>query len=1229
MKYTSLVKGPVLMALLLVLFAVPVFSQAPNITSFVPANAGSGEQVTISGTNFSAITAVSFGATAAASFTIVSSTQITAVVGRGSGGNVSVTKTGFAAATRSGFTFSPIPTVTGIITDFGGFWKTNTTRNNPVFPDDAHNLLGFTYGGVNYATGVQNAALLANGVSYAATTFKALPAIMNGTTSGSSLYIMAASKIDGNASLALYTNPNIKDLTLQSVLSDGPNGLNLGTGYTNLPLGATSNFNINSIQIAKAGDNEPDLVITQIADPSNSAFDTYKFLDAAGNIVGNQLQIDLSKLAPLGTYYLDLFKVAPGIPFANAKPTDVGIQNTTRQIRLMAFKLSDFGITPANYAQVKKLQIVPSGVTDMAFVAYNTAAINVPPSVAIDSLATNAEICNPGGGSARLVVNATDAAGGTLTYGWEVSTDAGANWSSVTNSGIYSGATSSALEISSATVGYQYRATITESGSGYTATSDVFTIVAKTNTALAGTLNPAGFTNCVNAISGITSLFVAPTGGTGTYYYQWALSTNMAGPFTNIEGAIYANYSPPLNVAGTFYYQVTITSGCLNRTSATAVVVISGEQILSVTNNSRCSAGSVSLAATASGGITNWYAAASGGTSLATGASYNTPSIAATTTYYVSTQSGSCNSIRVPVMATIANTISLSAANFEIPFASNVCAGIGSTVTISSSVLMDDNYLVTYNISGSNPATGVTKTVTLTGGSGSFVTNALLNAGANTLTITGVQVNGCNLVPASGNTVNFLVNAGSPLVSNFVVSVANGCSNNAALATVTSNTLLSGTYVVTYNVSGTNNLTGEKSQLNFTAGTPGTGTFALPILDNVGSNNITVTGIALLSAPDCSSALAAASPTFVSNAAAAADAGNPLAICASDGAVNITTDASANNYASLVWSTNNGTGYFTNNTTAQALSATLYTPDAADIARGFVNIILTAAPNAGCVSVVKANVITINAAALGGTVTANQSIPAGTLPADLLLSGQTGSVVKWQKSLDASFTSPQDIAVTTTTLSGAVIGNLSANTYFRAVVQSGNCVPVFSASVIVTVSVVPVKLLYFTQSCTNNKVLLQWATSFEVNSNYFNIEKSNNGSQWQTIKKITAAGNSNSNKIYNFIDSSASASGNYFRLKQVDADGNFEYSSIVVSNCGAAEKEFAISPNPGKDIFKITELPENGLLRITDSKGSEVLAPISYNGNNYQINLGRFSAGVYYVSVYADGKWQTKKLYKK
>ncbi|MGG7036509.1 MAG: hypothetical protein ACI7YS_15125, partial [Flavobacterium sp.] len=105
----------------------------------------------------------------------------------------------------------------------------------------------------------------------------------------------------------------------------------------------------------------------------------------------------------------------------------------------------------------------------------------------------------------------------------------------------------------------------------------------------------------------------------------------------------------------------------------------------------------------------------------------------------------------------------------------------------------------------------------------------------------------------------------------------------------------------------------------------------------------------------------------------------------------------------------------------------------------------------GCGSVAATGNITVDPASVGGTVSSNQSICTETEPADLTLTGHTGTVLQWQSSTDVDFTSPLDIEETTTTLTGTIIGSLTENTYFRAIVQSGVCDSVESSSVLITV----------------------------------------------------------------------------------------------------------------------------------------------------------------------------------
>lgn len=81
---------------------------------------------------------------------------------------------------------------------------------------------------------------------------------------------------------------------------------------------------------------------------------------------------------------------------------------------------------------------------------------------------------------------------------------------------------------------------------------------------------------------------------------------------------------------------------------------------------------------------------------------------------------------------------------------------------------------------------------------------------------------------------------------------------------------------------------------------------------------------------------------------------------------------------------------------------------------------------------------------IDGTVSPSQSICPGTQPTDLVLTANTGAVIKWQSSLNPDFSAPVDLAVTASVLSGNAIGAIMVTTYFRAVIQSDTCS--FSAS---------------------------------------------------------------------------------------------------------------------------------------------------------------------------------------
>lgn len=1021
------------------------FSQQHTFSSFSPSHAGTGDVVTLRGTNFVGVSAINFGGVPASSFTVVNATTIRAVVGAGNSGSIFIAKPGFTSVSRTGFSYSALPTVTGIITDYGSFWSTTTTTNNPVWPDNSHNLLSFSYKGVTYSTGVNDAALTSNGVAFTSGNFKALPVELNGQTAGNPNLIMAASRIDGSSTTAIHTHPNIKDMTIQNNVIDGVKGLDLGTGYTNLPSGASSNYFITNINPDKIIDDEPDILVTQIAEPTGTATDTYAFLDASNNIIGNSVQVSLSNLTALGTYRLDLFTVPANQPFSVGKPSGVWETNGTRQVRFVAFRLSDFGINSSNYTSVKTLRITPSGVSDVAFVAYNANAIDALPVVLVDVTMTNTVLCTGSGGPAQMGVQATAPSGDPISFRWQESLDNGVSWTDVVDGGIYSGANTQVLYLSSGTVNRRYRCRVTVTTSGYIVFSPEFTLTSVTGSALSGTLNPTGFSNCLNASTGTTTLSVAPSGGTGTYSYVWEQSNDVGGPFTTISGANSSSYTPPLNVAGTKYYRVRITSACYNHTSTVAAVTVTGHSITSVTDGIRCNTGTLALSATASGGTINWFVSEFSTSAVATGNNYTTPSLSSTRQYFVSTIIGGCSSPRVPVNAVVSSGTTINSTNFSIIFSSDVCAGSSSSVSFSSSAMINTTISVNYTISGANSFTGSVD-VNFLDGYGAFLTSPLNNAGSNTITINSVKIGTCTINVTSGNTSTINVFEGVPNVSNLNVNVSNGCSNIASTVTLTSTSLANGVYVINYAVTGTNSFS-SSTQVTITSGT---GTFQLPLLLNFGgSNELTVQSISLLSSPSCIGFPGTVSNSFVINQATTLNSGNDIFICTTESSANITAGSSASNFNSLSWSTN-GTGTFLNNSTGDALTNTIYQPSVADKAAGTVILSLNATANAGCQNQVRSINFVTHPLSVGGTISGSTTVCTGTNSTTLTLGGQTGSVTRWEWSTVSDFSSNvNNISNTTNSLN---VVNLNSNRFYRALVTSGTCAPVYSSIASILVS---------------------------------------------------------------------------------------------------------------------------------------------------------------------------------
>lgn len=184
----------------------------------------------------------------------------------------------------------------------------------------------------------------------------------------------------------------------------------------------------------------------------------------------------------------------------------------------------------------------------------------------------------------------------------------------------------------------------------------------------------------------------------------------------------------------------------------------------------------------------------------------------------------------------------------------------------------------------------------------------------------------------------------------------------------------------------------------------------------------------------------------------------------------------------------------------------------------------------------------------------------------------------------------------------------------------------------------PVELSSFSAVVLDNRVRLNWRTETEVNNYGFEVQRSMSdvqGQDWVVLGFVEGYGNSNSPKEYSFIDENVSGGKFSYRLKQIDTDGNFEYSKVIEVEFGSPTK-FELSqnyPNPFNPTTTIRfSLPQSGNVKLTiyNILGEQVAELINgfKEAGNYTINFNaeNLNSGMYLYRIEAIGFVQSKKM---
>jgi len=200
----------------------------------------------------------------------------------------------------------------------------------------------------------------------------------------------------------------------------------------------------------------------------------------------------------------------------------------------------------------------------------------------------------------------------------------------------------------------------------------------------------------------------------------------------------------------------------------------------------------------------------------------------------------------------------------------------------------------------------------------------------------------------------------------------------------------------------------------------------------------------------------------------------------------------------------------------------------------------------------------------------------------------------------------------------------SANNFYSATGSTNGGSSTLAFATTSSQIILPITLTSFTAAKVGTGVNLNWLVSAELNAKGYDVEHSVDGKNFTTITFLAATGAS----AYNTVDANPTIGVNYYRLKMIDIDGKFKYSSVVPVNFNGTAGKVSVWPNPVVNTTKVAGLTGTNTIAVIDDSGRQV-ASYTSTSTTQNIQMGSFAAGVYALQVTAaDGTITTLKVVK-
>lgn len=249
---------------------------------------------------------------------------------------------------------------------------------------------------------------------------------------------------------------------------------------------------------------------------------------------------------------------------------------------------------------------------------------------------------------------------------------------------------------------------------------------------------------------------------------------------------------------------------------------------------------------------------------------------------------------------------------------------------------------------------------------------------------------------------------------------------------------------------------------------------------------------------------------------------------------------------------------------------------------------------------------------------------------DLISSTNAATITLENATVDLIFTGTNFYNGDTYTLFDAgtvtIVGTLSITNNNGYIIQhQGNGVfLIFSGAL-------PVELIDFTARENDQTVILQWRTASELNNHGFQAQRSTDGKKWQNLAFLPGHGTTHEEQSYTYTDERPLPGLNYYRLRQEDFDGQFEYSQIVSIKMRNGGSGIRLFPNPATHSVTLaleTDYDGEATLTLHDITGKQVrtqVLPLEGGTFRSSIELAGLPAGLYLAEVQAGREqWQER-----